>query len=200
MYPFRQAFSGRPIYLNISMKIHIFGASGSGVTTLGNALSNQTGIPYFDTDAYYWIPTNPPYSSRRNPTERNKLLTNDLNHSADWIIGGSLLNWGEQWLSAFDLAVFLWVSPDLRLERLRKREFQRYGNLIFTDKDRKQQHEEFIDWASGYDSNLAHGRTLQAHENWMRELTCPLIDIRGDYSVAERLAIVLRQMEQHSLK
>ncbi|WP_080057376.1 P-loop NTPase family protein [Spirosoma aerolatum] len=176
------------------MRIHIFGASGSGVTTLGNALSTQTGIPYFDTDAYYWIPSNPPYLFRRDPTERIALLTTDLSHSANWIVGGSLLNWGDQWLSAFDLAVFLWVPPSLRLERLRKREFERYGDVIFTDKDRHQQYEEFIDWASGYDTNVAHGRTLQAHENWMQKLTCPLIELRGNHTVTERLDMVARQL------
>lgn len=38
------------------MKIHIFGASGSGVTTLGNALANQLNIPYFDSDHYFGKP------------------------------------------------------------------------------------------------------------------------------------------------
>ncbi|GAB4024203.1 P-loop NTPase family protein [Spirosoma gilvum] len=176
------------------MKIHIFGASGAGVTTLGKALSEQTGIPYFDTDDFYWIPSNPPYITRRDPIERTTLLVEGLSQSTRWIVGGSLLNWGDQWPSSFDLAVFLWVPPALRLERLKKREFQRYGDVIFTDKDRNQQYEEFIDWASGYDTNVAHGRTLQAHENWMQKLTCPLVELRGEHSVDERLTIVMKQM------
>lgn len=36
------------------MKIHIMGASCAGSTTLGNALSAEWGIPYFDTDDFFW--------------------------------------------------------------------------------------------------------------------------------------------------
>lgn len=43
------------------LRLHIFGASGSGVSTLGNTLKNLWGIPYFDTDDYFWIPTEPPF-------------------------------------------------------------------------------------------------------------------------------------------
>jgi shikimate kinase len=35
------------------MKIHLFGASCSGVTTTGTALAGATGFPYFDSDAYF---------------------------------------------------------------------------------------------------------------------------------------------------
>ncbi|CAC9976206.1 hypothetical protein FLAPXU55_03930 [Flavobacterium panici] len=39
------------------MKIHIFGASESGVTTAGEALSKKLDIPYFDSDTYFWEKT-----------------------------------------------------------------------------------------------------------------------------------------------
>lgn len=40
-------------------RIHIFGASGSGTTTLANALSNNMNLPHYDTDDYFWIRTDP---------------------------------------------------------------------------------------------------------------------------------------------
>jgi adenylate kinase family enzyme len=36
------------------MKIHIFGASGSGVSTLGKSLALQLKIPFYDADDFYW--------------------------------------------------------------------------------------------------------------------------------------------------
>ncbi len=35
-------------------KIHIFGASGSGTSTLGAALSNELSYTHLDTDDYFW--------------------------------------------------------------------------------------------------------------------------------------------------
>ncbi|CAI8903162.1 hypothetical protein EMIT036CA2_50372 [Chryseobacterium sp. IT-36CA2] len=40
------------IHLKI-MRIHIFGASGSGVTTLGKALSEKLNIEYLDSDDFF---------------------------------------------------------------------------------------------------------------------------------------------------
>lgn len=104
------------------MKIHLFGASGTGVTTLGHALSAQLALPYFDTDSYFWLPTEPPFTQRRPAAERDAQLAQDLPRFPSWLLGGSLVGWGEQWLAAFDLAVFLWLPPTLRLARLRQRE------------------------------------------------------------------------------
>ena len=89
------------------MKVHIFGASGSGVSTLGNALADQTNLPYFDTDYFFWEPSDPPFTVKRNPTERNNQLRSELQKHSSWIVGGSLVSWGDEWISAFDVAVFL---------------------------------------------------------------------------------------------
>ena len=42
-------------------RIHILGASGSGTTALGQALAEHLRCPHFDTDDYFWLPTDPPY-------------------------------------------------------------------------------------------------------------------------------------------
>lgn len=44
--------------VNLNMaRIYIFGAAGSGVTTLGKELSSSLSIPTFDIDDYYWQKT-----------------------------------------------------------------------------------------------------------------------------------------------
>ncbi|RIV19790.1 adenylate kinase [Fibrisoma montanum] len=178
------------------MKLHLFGASGSGVTTLGTALADVLGYPYFDSDTYYWEPTNPPFTVRRRPSERDQLIRDHLAGHEDWILGGSVINWGDHWLHAFDLAVFLWVPPAIRLERLKQREWSRSGDVIFTDSVRNNQYNEFISWASGYDDDTARGRTLTAHQTWMQTLSCPCIDIRGDTSVEQRANRILLEINR----
>ena len=44
--------------------IHIFGASGSGTSTLGRAVAEKTGYAFLDSDDYIWAPTDPPFTSR----------------------------------------------------------------------------------------------------------------------------------------
>ena len=57
-----------------SCRIHIMGASGSGVTSLGRALANSLAMPHHDTDDYFWRPTIPPYREMREAGERLKLM------------------------------------------------------------------------------------------------------------------------------
>ena len=174
------------------MKLHLFGASGTGVTTLGEALAAQLGVPYFDSDAYFWQPTSPPFTQRRPPAERDAALAADLARHPAWIVGGSLVGWNEQWLSAFDLVVFLWLPPALRLHRLRQREHARYGAAIAADPAQATRTAAFLAWAAGYDDSSTGGtRTIANHTAWLPRFTCPVLELRGDLTVAERVAAVL---------
>jgi len=48
------------------MLILITGASGSGTSTLGAALAKELGIAHLDADDYYWLPTTPPFTAKRD--------------------------------------------------------------------------------------------------------------------------------------
>ncbi|GAB3931705.1 AAA family ATPase [Larkinella terrae] len=173
------------------MRIHIMGASGAGSTTFGRQLAQKLAIPYFDSDDFFWIKTEPPYQNRRHPDERNRLCKAALAGHPDCILGGSVSNWGDGWENRFDLVVFLRIPPEIRIERLRKREFERFGDVILTDGERRKTYEEFIEWAAGYDNDTAQGRTLSSHLNWLRKVTCPVLTIEGDTTVTERMERVL---------
>ncbi|MGI4762540.1 MAG: hypothetical protein ACRYF0_17645 [Janthinobacterium lividum] len=181
------------------MKLHIFGASGTGVTTLGEALGAALGLPYFDTDAYFWEVTDPPFTQRRPPAARDARLAHDLAQQASWILGGSIGGWDAQWLRApFELVVFLYLPPALRLHRLRQREHARYGAAIAASPARAAQSAAFLDWAAGYDDGSTDGtRTLANHTRWLTEFTSPVLELRGDLTVAERVAAVLAERRRH---
>lgn len=177
------------------MKLHVFGASGAGVTTLGRALAGALGLPYFDSDDYFWLPAPPAYTQRRPPAERGALLARDLAQHPSWILGGSMGGWDDSWWTAFDLVVFLWLPPALRLQRLAAREQQRYGAAIATDPAQAARTAAFLEWAAGYDDNSSGGsRTIANHTAWLNRFACPVLELRGDLTVAERVAAVVARM------
>lgn len=45
--------------------IHIYGASGSGTSTIGKYISDKLGFYFMDTDDYFWQATNPPYTIKK---------------------------------------------------------------------------------------------------------------------------------------
>jgi len=111
-------------------RIHILGASGSGTTTLGRALAARLQCPHFDTDDYFWLPTDPPFTHQRERTERQQLLMNDVTAHDSWVVSGSLCGWGDGAMPLFELVVFLWIPHDRRMARLHRREHERFGQRI----------------------------------------------------------------------
>ena len=181
---------------NPPMNLHIFGASGTGITTLGLALSRELNIPYFDSDDYFWAPSDPPFTIRRDPGERNAAIRRDLDKEPGWILGGSIIHWGEEVFPNFDLIVFCRLPHDIRMARLKTRELSRYGDIIFTDPDRNKQYNAFLAWAADYDTDTGiASRTIGVHEQWLQTQRCPILEIREDLTTEQRLQLIRHKMD-----
>lgn len=69
-------------------RIHVLGASGSGTTTVGRNISKKLDIPLFDSDDYFWAPTDPPYTLKREASLRERMLMADLEKHDRWVLPG----------------------------------------------------------------------------------------------------------------
>ena len=83
--------------------IHVLGASGSGTTTLGQAIAKAWGYAHFDTDDYYWVPTDPMFQQNRPPAERLRLLQRDISAHPRCVISGAFVRWGDPLIPLLDL-------------------------------------------------------------------------------------------------
>jgi len=175
--------------------VHITGASGAGVTTLGLALAQQLGRVHLDTDDFYWLPTAPPYREKRPVEDRIARIKERLEdvHPAVCILSGSLESWGDPLIPFFDAVVFLTVPVQVRLERLRRREKQRFGaEALALGGPMHEQHEAFIAWAAAYEAGTMPGRSLPRHEQWLKQLLCPVLRLDGTKTIDELVRSVCR--------
>jgi len=156
-------------------RIHVFGASGSGTTTLGAAVASALGARFLDTDAYYWVATDPPFTTKRDPAERIAGIERDIAGHDAWVLAGSLCSWGDPLLPRFTLAVFLVLDPEARMARLIARERARYGQRILPGGDMHAQHVAFVEWARSYEHARAPVRSLALHERWSAQLPCRVL-------------------------
>lgn len=167
-------------------RIHITGASGSGVTSLGRALADALAISHHDTDDYFWRPTTPPYCEMREVADRLRLMGEVFLDAPDWVLSGSLDGWGDPIIPLFDLVVFLYVPTAIRIQRLRVREVQRFGDdAIAPGGSMHQKVEEFIEWASHYDDGTRVSRNLARHQAWLAKLPCRVLRLDGTCQLQE---------------
>lgn len=181
----------------MTARIHVFGASGSGCTTLGRALAERLGCVNLDTDTYFWLPTDPPFQQMRERAERQTLLAADLEQHDSWTLSGSLSGWGDPFIPLFDLVVFLWIPPEIRLARLREREVRLFGAEALAPGGRMHEiHTKFMAWAAGYDTGDASMRSRARHEQWLQTIPCPVVRLEGAGTVEEHVAEVMRHVER----
>jgi len=174
-------------------RIHVTGASGAGVTTLGRALAEALALPHHDTDDYLWVPTTPPYRELREATDRLRLMHEMFLPRADWILSGGLDGWGNAVVMNFDLVIFLTTPRDIRMQRLRAREATHFGaDVVAPGGWRHEETESFIDWASHYEDGTREGRSLARHEDWLATLPCPVLRLDGTRPIAELVGEVCR--------
>ena len=163
----------------MSNVIHIFGASGSGTSTLGRKICAETGYTFMDTDDYYWLPTDPRYTVKRSCSERLKLMNQDIAEFKNVVISGSLVDWGDSLIPLFTLAIRLQTKTDVRIERLRARELAAFGNRVNPGGDMYEHHNEFIEWARSYDTGGIEIRSRAKHEEWEKSLLCTRLLLNG---------------------
>ena len=164
--------------------IHILGASGSGTTTLGRALAADMGLVHMDTDDYYWLPTDPKFTAKRPIDERLRLMNADID-AADRgvVISGSLTGWGDVLIPHFTHVIRLTTPTEVRLERLRAREYAHFGDRIREGGDMYENHMIFLDWAAQYDDGDVSMRSKACHNAWMQQLPCPQTILTGDMAL-----------------
>jgi uridine kinase len=174
--------------------IHIYGASGSGTSTLAKRLSEELGYTFMDTDDYYWLSTDPKFTVKRDVQDRVKRMQEDLNSAENVVLSGSLAGWGDELISEFTLAVRMVTDTELRLERIRKREYERFGERIMPGGDMYEQHQAFLHWAATYDDGGANMRSKAKHDLWQTKLQCRHIVLNGADSMEQKVLRVKQEL------
>ena len=95
-------------------------------------------------------------------------------------------DYGEDISSFFQYAVLLDVPKDIRLQRVKERSFQKFGERILTGGDLHEQEEKFFD--------LIKSRSENTVEDWVQSLKCPVLRIDGTKTIEENVDFIIEQI------
>jgi len=160
-------------------RIGITGASGCGTTTLGAALAARLDAVHIDTDDHYWIATDPPYREKRDVPGRLAGIAAEQARTGRWVLSGTLDRWAEPAVREAELIVFLEAPTQVRLERLRRRERERFGDALLPGGAMYETHREFMAWTAHYEDGTQPGRSRRLHEAWLAGLGKPVLRLDG---------------------
>lgn len=175
----------------MSRGIIIFGAPGSGTTTLGRAVAKELGFQHFDLDDYLWLKdTELPFTKTRPRQELVEMLMKDISKFPHFVMSGSMDSYNGPFVPLFDLAVLNWAPLETRLKRIDERELNRFGERILSGGDMHENHQRFQELVSRYDSDGSPSRSF--HERWAATLPCTLIYTDGTLSIEENTEEIIK--------
>ena len=155
----------------------ILGDNGSGKTTIGRELARLLNCAHYDAEEYHWRNTEMPYTVSYSHEERQKRLMTDMEKDGTFIMSGDIYNWGDHFKELFTYAVFLEVPTEIRIERIEKRQSERFGDRVKKGGDMYGQHLEFIDFAAN--------RCIEEIKQSAFRYQCPILWIDGAKPVEE---------------
>ncbi|MCM1568531.1 MAG: hypothetical protein NC081_03675 [Roseburia sp.] len=112
---------------------------------------------------------------RGSKEERLALMKKDISENDNVVISGSLVDWGDELIPLFTLVIRLVTDTEIRIERIKLREWDKFGDRIAPGGDMYQQHLDFVEWARKYDTGSVNMRSKAKHDEWRKLLQCKQI-------------------------
>lgn len=137
--------------MNRSYGIILLGANGSGKSTLGRKLAQTLNIAHFDVEDYWFYKTDIPYTAIRPQEERNEMLLSDMKKQGSFVMSGDISGWSKEFLTLFDLVIFLSAPTEIRMKRIENREYKRWRERVREGGDLYEQQQQFRKFAATRD-------------------------------------------------
>jgi cytidylate kinase len=169
-------------------RIILLGANGSGKSTLGRELARALDFAHIDVEEYYFYQSDIPYTAMRPVEERNAMLLADMKKHGSFVMSGDISGWGEEFITGFDLAIFLTAPTDIRLKRIEKREHERWGDRVRNGGDMYDQQQKFLKFAASRDIPQLEQKALL--------YSCPILHIDGKKTIDENASEIIEYIKE----
>ncbi|MBS5874061.1 MAG: AAA family ATPase [Clostridiales bacterium] len=168
--------------------ILICGLNGAGKSTLGKALAEKLHFYFIDNEDLYFPKTDPNYmyASPRTREEAKKLLFREIKAHKNFVFASVKGDYGEEIYPFFQYVILIDVPKDIRMERVKNRSFQKFGNRMLPGGDLHEQEEGFFEFVKSRAENTV--------KEWVQLLSCPIIRIDGTKPIEENIDFIIKEI------
>ena len=169
--------------------IMIIGPAASGKTTLGRRTAELLDFPYFDVDDFIWrFDTPEPYTVMYSREEKISRLKAAIAPYEHFVMAGSMSSFHQAFDDCFSMMVFLYVDPDIRVQRANQRAIQRFGERVLEGGDMYESNQDFLRKIRLYETDGSPNLTEQ--KAWMKSLSCKKLELDGTEPIEKNAQII----------
>jgi uridine kinase len=166
--------------------IVIVGGNGSGKTTVGATLSKELNYKHMDIEDYYFKEAEIPYSQPRTRKEVLQLMELDAVKHPNFIISTVNGDLGDKINSLYECVIYLKVPLEIRLNRVKQRSYDRFGDRVLEGGDMYEQEQGF------FESIVT--KNMEKTDEWVKGIDCPIISVDGTKPIDETIKLLLAKL------
>lgn len=170
--------------------IVVCGLNGAGKSTLGKVLAEKLNFYFIDNENLYFPKTDSDYiyTSFRTHHEAKKLFFSEIKEHENFVFASVKGFYEEAVSPCFQFVVLINVPQDIRIQRVKNRSFQKFGNRMLPGGDLHKQEELFFDFVKARSENTI--------EKWIQPLSCPIIRVDGTKPIEENVNFIIGQIQK----
>lgn len=155
---------------------------------MGKALAEKLHFYFIDNEDLYFPKTDPNYmyASPRTREEAKKLLFREIKAHENFVFASVKGDYGEEIYPFFQYVILIDVPKDIRMERVKNRSFQKFGNRMLPGGDLHEQEEGFFEFVKSRVENTV--------KEWVQLLSCPIIRIDGTKPIEENIDFIIKEI------
>lgn len=168
--------------------ILITGLNGCGKSTVCKLLARKLNYFSMDVEDYYFIKSDIPYSKFHTLEQTRQLMLDDIQEHGDFVLATVNCDWGNDIASMCKLAVVLRAPLATRMERIKYREYDKFGDRVLRGGDLYESQQKF------------HNKVLERGEDHMAKqmqfIKCPTIEVDAVLSVEDVIDTIYQKFLQ----
>lgn len=171
------------------MGIIICGLNGAGKSSLGKVLAERLGYIFIDNEDLYFPKTDSSYmfSNPRSKAEAEHILDSMISENNHFVYAAVKGEWGDNLSAALDCVILIEVPKEVRMQRVRNRSHQKFGDRILPGGDLYEKETAWFSYVESRPENYL--------SEWLEHIDCPIIRVDGTLPIQENVDHLLQSME-----
>lgn len=167
------------------MGILLCGLNGVGKSSIGRMLAKRMSYQFIDNEDLYFPKNDKSYmfSNPRSKEEVIHILEEKISKEDKFIFAAVKGNYGEKFLAQIDYVILVEVPKKIRMDRVKMRSAQKFGDRILADGDLAEKENAWF--------SLVNSRPENYVTEWLEMVKCPIIRIDGTLPIEENVDYLL---------